>query len=181
MEVIPGNYPCSRCETIKPHTEFYKHNEKANGLASACKACENEARAATYRNMSEDEKAARYKLQWEQKKSRMAADPEVRSRILSQKRRTKKAYTIRKPWMVRAQKMNARARELGAIGNVTGTEVKALLDGGCSRCGTSDELQIDHVKSMVIGGTNTIDNLQTLCKPCHLLKTHSSMTDFRIK
>jgi hypothetical protein len=31
--------------------------------------------------------------------------------------------------------------------------------------------EVDHIIEVARGGTNTIDNLQPLCKPCHLAKT----------
>jgi len=31
--------------------------------------------------------------------------------------------------------------------------------------------EVDHIIEVARGGTNTIDNLQPLCKPCHMAKT----------
>ena len=31
--------------------------------------------------------------------------------------------------------------------------------------------EIDHIIELASGGTNTLDNLQPLCKPCHAIKT----------
>jgi 5-methylcytosine-specific restriction endonuclease McrA len=31
--------------------------------------------------------------------------------------------------------------------------------------------EVDHIIELAIGGTNTIDNVQPLCKPCHKAKT----------
>jgi len=33
--------------------------------------------------------------------------------------------------------------------------------------------QVDHIIELAIGGTNTLDNLQPLCRPCHTAKTVS--------
>jgi hypothetical protein len=32
---------------------------------------------------------------------------------------------------------------------------------------------VDHIIELAAGGTNTIDNVQPLCKPCHIAKTSS--------
>ena len=40
----------------------------------------------------------------------------------------------------------------------------------CVRCGSGEKLTVDHVVPMVRGGTNDIDNLQTLCKSCNSKK-----------
>jgi hypothetical protein len=40
----------------------------------------------------------------------------------------------------------------------------------CLRCGTTDKLTIDHKRPVARGGTNSADNLQTLCGPCNSSK-----------
>lgn len=41
-------------------------------------------------------------------------------------------------------------------------------DGGrCSRCGSGELLQFDHVIPVALGGASTADNLQLLCAPCN--------------
>ena len=45
----------------------------------------------------------------------------------------------------------------------------------CVACGVVDKkaefLEADHVVPLEIGGANDLENMQTLCKPCHRLKT----------
>lgn len=44
-------------------------------------------------------------------------------------------------------------------------------DGGqCCYCGSTDELQYDHIHPYSKGGKHTIDNLQILCGPCNRAK-----------
>lgn len=40
----------------------------------------------------------------------------------------------------------------------------------CRHCGARENLSIDHVYPEVWGGTTTLDNLQTLCRPCNTRK-----------
>ena len=40
----------------------------------------------------------------------------------------------------------------------------------CRRCGTTENLTIDHVIAVVRGGESTMDNLQTLCLICNCAK-----------
>ena len=48
----------------------------------------------------------------------------------------------------------------------------------CLLCGTTKNLTIDHIKPRAMGGSNKIDNLQTLCKRCNLVKG-INLVDYR--
>ncbi|MGW0087840.1 HNH endonuclease [Streptomyces sp. NPDC003328] len=52
---------------------------------------------------------------------------------------------------------------------------RALARDGfaCVQCGAHEGLEVDHVVPVAQGGTWTLDNAQTLCEPCHLVKTQS--------
>lgn len=46
-----------------------------------------------------------------------------------------------------------------------------VLDAGiCAHCGTSESLSVDHVIPISRGGTNDLENLQCLCRPCNSRK-----------
>ncbi|MFG1683557.1 HNH endonuclease [Nonomuraea sp. NPDC049269] len=40
----------------------------------------------------------------------------------------------------------------------------------CVRCGVDADLSLDHIVPWSLGGPDTIDNLQTLCRPCNSSK-----------
>jgi hypothetical protein len=40
----------------------------------------------------------------------------------------------------------------------------------CVVCGSNENLQIDHIRPVIAGGTHDKRNLQTLCKKCNLKK-----------
>jgi hypothetical protein len=40
----------------------------------------------------------------------------------------------------------------------------------CVQCGSIEDLTIDHIYPWILGGTDTADNLQTLCRPCNCRK-----------
>lgn len=42
----------------------------------------------------------------------------------------------------------------------------------CVYCGATEDLTIDHLVSRALGGTNQLDNLQTLCRTCNEAKGH---------
>lgn len=37
----------------------------------------------------------------------------------------------------------------------------------CANCGSTNNLEVDHIVPLSRGGTNDIDNLRILCKSCH--------------
>lgn len=47
----------------------------------------------------------------------------------------------------------------------------------CSSCGRKDNLTVDHIVQLSQGGTNNIENLQTLCKYCHEKKDNRKIFD----
>ena len=40
----------------------------------------------------------------------------------------------------------------------------------CKRCGSQQDLEPDHIVAEARGGPTTLENLQTLCRPCNLRK-----------
>lgn len=48
-------------------------------------------------------------------------------------------------------------------------------DNKCVSCGAREHLEIDHIKEIIDGGDNILENLQTLCHTCHRNKTNSEI------
>ncbi len=45
-------------------------------------------------------------------------------------------------------------------------------NGRCVKCGSNENLVVDHIKELKDGGSPyDLNNLQTLCKKCHKIKT----------
>lgn len=44
-------------------------------------------------------------------------------------------------------------------------------DYQCRNCQSRYRLEVDHIKPIGRGGTHDFDNLQTLCRTCHIVKT----------
>lgn len=51
-------------------------------------------------------------------------------------------------------------------------------DGCCLVCGTKEKLTIDHITPIAKGGSNEIENLQTLCGKCNG-KKGTKIIDYR--
>lgn len=79
-----------------------------------------------------------------------------------------------------ARQANARARVAGVPGELTVDDLAILFATftECLACGTTEDLSIDHVVPMSMGGDNTLENCQILCGPDNTRKFKKS-TDFR--
>jgi hypothetical protein len=51
---------------------------------------------------------------------------------------------------------------------------RVLSTGACAWCGSSDDLQVDHIFPLSRGGTDDEENLQPLCRLCNLRKGASA-------
>lgn len=67
----------------------------------------------------------------------------------------------------------AKARRRGAAGTFTTIEWQTKVQeygNKCACCGAIGKLEIDHILPISRGGTNTIDNIQPLCRHCNASK-----------
>jgi 5-methylcytosine-specific restriction protein A len=51
----------------------------------------------------------------------------------------------------------------------------------CLNCGFSEKeiMEVDHIKERKFGGTNKLENLQTLCPNCHRRKTNRFLKSYK--
>jgi 5-methylcytosine-specific restriction endonuclease McrA len=47
------------------------------------------------------------------------------------------------------------------------TAILKAAKAKCENCGTHNNLSINHIKPLALGGTNNAENLQILCRKCH--------------
>ena len=55
----------------------------------------------------------------------------------------------------------------------------AIAGYKCQRCGSRDNLEIDHVVPHSWGGSSGMHNLQVLCRECNRQKSNRSARDYR--
>lgn len=109
---------------------------------------------------------------------RIFMTPEERRR---KDREHKKRYNERHPEQRIADSHNRRARIRKAGGKLTAKECREILDkygNKCLKCGSTENITLDHVIPIALGGMNTADNIQTLCMMCNSFKG-TSVVDYR--
>ncbi len=47
------------------------------------------------------------------------------------------------------------------------TAILRAAKARCKECGTTENLSVNHIKPLALGGTNDEDNLEILCRKCH--------------
>lgn len=84
-------------------------------------------------------------------------------------------------WIVRSRNRRDRIRANG--GRVTlaeWQEILARFDKRCAKCGSPDNIHMDHVVPLAKGGRHSPDNVQPLCQTCNLQK-HARTEDWRAR
>lgn len=176
---------CTGCGEEKPLDQFYL--DKRFGIPrSRCKPCCNDydrrRRQEGYRPRLDPVLAQARRRRWEEK------NPEWRKRYerAYYQRNKERIAAQRRLWMeqnpekVRRWAEKRRAIKNGLDEHFTVDEWLALcdeFDWKCAACG-KDEVTIDHVVPLSLGGVDTIDNIQPLCKPCNS-KKGQQVIDYR--
>jgi len=193
-----GKY-CNGCQQVKCCRTFGKDRGTPDGLRFRCKECVNEhtnqyrsgrresmreyakkrhlknvekmrERAREYREMYTDEIREHWSLWAENHPENMTA----------QRRKYKETH----PEQVKIHSIQRRARKRQATGSYTAEEWRnlcAYYNFTCLACGKSEpEIQLtpDHIVPLARGGTNSIDNIQPLCKRCNQSKNARTI-DYR--
>lgn len=100
-------------------------------------------------------------------------DKEYRAANREKANKKERAYKTRNPERVRTWAHTRRSKT--ASGNLTNHRISSLkkLQNNICPCCKADiehEYEIDHIQPLALGGTNTDDNIQLLCKSCNRKK-----------
>lgn len=63
------------------------------------------------------------------------------------------------------------------VSNAIKKAVKQRDGFKCVKCGSRTRLEVDHIVSDAKGGNSSMNNLQTLCKDCHSIKTKQEIAE----
>jgi 5-methylcytosine-specific restriction endonuclease McrA len=158
---------CTKCRVEKSPADFYKHVGKRNGLRSWCKDCTADHDHVRY--ISTVEKSRARSLKW--KRDNFEKD--------KQTHRAWMAANLEKNALYHG---NRRARKLNQLGIMPPRAyeiIYELFGRACLKCGSPDNVTMDHIIPLALGGLHDISNLQPLCKSCNSSKGGWGTTDYR--
>lgn len=187
MDSIPQEKRCTKCGIIKPLTEYYElsNTTAKDGLTCRCKDCIRSIRKESYKARRDAELEYHRKRYQENKdhlqevSRRWRKDNPDKHEQAKRKWENENYEQHRESSQVRG--VRYRAKQAGVEGNYTAEQWAALCDqygNVCLRCGKAEKLTVDHVVPLSKGGSNSIDNLQPLCRSCNTAKGQKT-TDYR--
>ena len=128
---------------------------------------------------TEAQKKAVNRQEWQRKVSYMT-DSERETR----RQRSQEWYRSHKDSPHRrliAKNAKHRRRTVEKQGSITKSEWESTLErygGKCAYCGSSSEIQMDHIIPVKMGGTHTSDNIVPACRPCNRSKSGRLLSDW---
>ncbi len=177
---------CIGCQEELPVTDFYKKSG-STGFRSRCKTCYTKdsverAKRKGYRTTPKvrQEVSKRYYLNNKDlliEKQRTYRD--TNREALNAKRREKYAED---PTTVKRYVHKRRTLKANCEGEFTDLQWKVLLSlcgSKCLRCNSDRDITVDHIIPLSLGGSNSIQNIQPLCRSCNAWK-HIKIIDFRV-
>lgn len=138
---------CNKCLVEYPYSEFRKQKSTRDGYTTYCKKCLNACSKA-----------------WVQKQGAAFKERQIQ-------------YTKNSLDKTLIYRNNVRAKRLGLTGKVTyeeWMELKKRYGSRCLTCGkdaSQRTIGMDHITPLSKGGSNTIDNIQPMCRKCNGAKS----------
>lgn len=169
---------CNKCKKHKDPLEFYFNKSTKSKLTAYCKQC-NKDNSRKYSKRNRDKSNARQRRWYALNKDKINSNP---SRINYQREYQRKV--VLPPDKKRIKNLRRRALQNNASGKITLEEWQSLCEKYGNRCINPDcpdpskPVTLDHVIPLKLGGANTIENAQPLCKSCNSRKNIKT-TDYR--
>ena len=175
---------CSKCEQLKDVGEFHRSKIAPDGYKSYCKVCNNT------KNAKHRAKNPEYYQQWRDEHKEVVKEHNIAYRAIHREemnatrlerarqnpeheKAKKKAWYEANKDKVIERKRRRRDREI-VCGEIYSREheratLKAF-DNKCFKCGSKDQLHIDHHRPLVKGYALSLDNAVVLCEFCNKSK-----------
>jgi 5-methylcytosine-specific restriction endonuclease McrA len=199
---------CGGCDLRKPTDAFHRDASRPDGLHARCKDCrlawrqsnpektsksyrkwraENPERVAAtsraYREAHKERITRREKAYREANRERAAQTGKVwRDKNKSRRDEVRRRWEENNPDRARAKVLIANHKRRTDNGSFTAEEWNALCvkyENRCLCCGQAGILMtVDHVVPISAGGSNSISNIQPLCRRCNSRKKNQ-IIDYR--
>jgi 5-methylcytosine-specific restriction endonuclease McrA len=186
-------FRCRKCNVEKAHSEFGRDPHYRSGHQPYCKECRRayaQAHAETIRERA-DKWNTEHRERYREIKRNFYANHKEECLAQSKEYRNIHYEDICKPIKQKYYERNKdkffaaihkrRARIHGNGGSFTPQEWQVLCDqydNRCLCCGEKKKLTVDHVIPISKGGSNSIDNIQPLCRSCNA-KKYNKIIDYR--
>ena len=147
-----GMRKCSKCQDVKPMSNFHKNTQRASGVTSCCKKCVN-SEAKERRNNHYEELLQR-RREWRDKNRQRVREVDAKWR---EENRDKKRLT----------ESRRRARKQALPDTLTSEETESILAKFNDRCALCDSPAeaLDHFIPLASGhGGTTKENIIPLCR-----------------
>jgi len=180
-ELLAKYKTCTSCGQTFPATLEYFHKSKyADGLFAKCKGCRSVQRKEHYLKNKPKILEQCHEYYQSNKKYIAKRNAKYRASHRKQAKITQKIWREKFPEKKRNHKLSRRAREKGnPIFLILSKEIKRLYASPCSVCGSTQNIEADHIVPIARGGSTSIGNLQPLCRNCNRSKGSKLMSEWR--
>jgi 5-methylcytosine-specific restriction endonuclease McrA len=161
---------CNRCKVEKPVSEFHRNRKRENGRCPECKVCANTR--ATKRYEREGEKLRKQMADQRKRDYEYRLEIERRSRAKN-KEKHRPGKNARQS--IRNRKLSNNPFE------IINKDLKRVYRSECWRCGTKENLSMDHIVPITRGGNHAVGNIMTLCRSCNSSKGNKFLAEWRYR
>lgn len=146
---------CRDCGVTKSINEFYAEKRNSDGKDSFCRDC----------------RKVRHYAWVEKNRKHVNAYNVARYASSEKERNVKIAAARRRAGVQRAVSSNT----------VTSKDIQRIKSSACVACGSTENIEIDHVIPISRGGLHSVGNLQPLCMRCNRSKLNKFFAEFRYR
>lgn len=190
----PKGKVCEDCkkETRKRAQEKYNKTEKASirrkrhyhskGKYTAAEWRKNNPDKVKAKEKRRNEKAKEYKMQWIKNNPDKVREQRRKTYYNGGKERIRE-WNKENPEKIKQYIYKSRLKRIenaGKVYDIIEKDYRKLFSSPCFICGEK-EISIDHIIPVTLGGTHSIGNLQSLCKPCNSSKNNRLMVEWKHK
>ena len=161
---------CNRCKVEKPLDGFHKNRKKENGHSPECKTCANKRSKLRYQR--EGEKLRRQMAEQRKRDYEYRLEIERRSRAKNKERH--------RPGKNARQSIRNRILASDKF-LIIQKDLIRIYSSSCWKCGTLNNLSLDHILPLSRGGNHSAGNIMSLCKSCNSSKGNRLLAEWRYR